>query len=129
MLAVSLSLCLTRLRQDLLLPLQWQFFSFSFPWFPYLRILKTCLCFLSQPLATGNFTYQLEPTGGRDLQCLTGRCVVPHVIWRAELTQTTLEPIHSTHTPSSFFDSQVDFSKGFAFVQVISLKTWHSKKY
>ena len=38
------------------------------------RTIHLHLCLPTQPLATGNFIYQLEPTRGRDPQPLSGRC-------------------------------------------------------
>lgn len=43
--------------------------------------LKSCPCLPVQPLAAGNFIYQLEPAGGRGPQHLTHRCVNSGVIW------------------------------------------------
>ena len=47
-----------------------------FPQLPYPGNLKSSLCLTAQPLATGNFIYQLEPSGDRDLQCLTCRILM-----------------------------------------------------
>ena len=41
------------------------------PWFPCLGKLKSCLCLPTQPLVTGNFIYQSNPTGGRVPQSYT----------------------------------------------------------
>jgi hypothetical protein len=53
----------------------------------------SCLQLPAQPLANDNFIYQLEPTGGRDSQCLSADS---GVILRAKLTQIALEPICNT---------------------------------
>lgn len=58
--------------------------------------LRSHLCLPTQPLAAGNFIYQLEPVRDRDPQSLTGRCSGSCVILGAELTKITLESIHNT---------------------------------
>jgi hypothetical protein len=49
-------------------------------------------------LATRNFIFQSEATGGRDPQ---QRCAASDVIWGDKLTQITLEPIHNISSFSS----------------------------
>ena len=93
MLAVSLSLCPTLLRPE---PSPPAVVILSFSHIACLGTSKSSLCLPAQPLAKGNFIYQLKPTMDRDPQHLIGEHAGSCVIWGAELTQIALGPIHNT---------------------------------